>query len=226
MTATGLQEDVDSFWKIVATRLRAARRVSGMNQPQVAARVGQKGMTQISLWETGERPPKLTDMVMMAKLYGVPMDFLCGLSNDPLADAPENNQGFLANMITKAIHNQHMSWVQATSQSVATQIKNHGQDRSDLVQASRLLSDVVKAYARLKELNPDFEDQVRGASKLELELARLSDLIKGAERRIEDERRQCEIIEREVGIATGEFERNAARETEQTVNQMMLDITN
>lgn len=226
MTATNTLEDVSSLGKTIAVRLRAARRVSGMNQPQVAAAVGQKTMTQISLWETGERQPKLSDLVMMARLYGVPMDFLCGLSNDPLADAPENNQGFLANMITKAIHNQHMSWVQATSQSVAAQIKNHGQDRSDLVQASRLLSDVVKAYSRLKELNPDFEDQVRGASKLELELARLSDLIKGAERRIEDERRQCEIIEREVGIATGEFERNAARETEQTVNQMMLDITN
>ena len=225
MFATNLQEDVDSLWKVIATRLCAARRVSGMKQPQVAAAVGQKNMTQVSLWESGERRPKLVDLIMMAKLYGVPMDFLCGLSNDPLADAPENNQGFLANMITKAIQHNHMSWVQATSQSVAATIKNHGQDRSDLVQAGKILSDVFKAYNRIKELNPEFEDEIRGASKFEAELARLYNLIMSAERRIDDERRQCEIIDREVGIASGEFERNAQRDAEATVNQMMLDIS-
>jgi len=225
MTATILQEDVDSLWKVIATRLCAARRVSGMKQPQVAAAVGQKNMTQVSLWESGERRPKLADLIMMAKLYGVPMDFLCGLSNDPLADAPENNQGFLANMITKAIQTNHMSWVQATSQSVAATIKNHGQDRSDLVQAGKILNDLFKAYNRIKELNPEFDDEVRGASKFESELARLYDLIRVAEHRIDEERRQCEIIDREVGIASGEFERNAQRDAAATVNQMMLDIS-
>lgn len=225
MTATILQEDVDSLWKIIATRLCAARRVSGMKQPQVAAAVGQKNMTQVSLWESGERRPKLADLIMMAKLYGVPMDFLCGLSNDPLADAPENNQGFLANMISKAIQHNHMSWVQATSQSVAATIRNHGQDRGDLVQAGRLLNDMSKAYARMKELNPGFDDDIRAASTFEAAMSRLYDLIRAAEHRIDDERRQCEIIDREVGIASGEFERNAQRDAESTVNQMMLDIS-
>lgn len=226
MTAVAAAEDLDSLKKTIGTRLKAARRASGMNQPQVAAKVGQKNMTQVSLWETAERMPKLTDLIMMAKLYAVPLDFLVGLSNDPLADREENNQGFLANLVGAAIQRSHLSWLAATTESVAATIKNHGQDRADLLKAGQILRDIAKAYARLKELNPSFDDEIRGLSKLELELANLQALVRGAEERIDREVRQCEIIDREVKIASGEFDRKALADAQATAQQMMFDITN
>lgn len=217
-------EDLDSLGKIIATRLCAARRVSGLKQHQVAEIVGQKNMTQVSLWESGERMPKLTDLIVMARTYGVPMDFLCGLSDDPLADGQENNQGFLTNMISKAIHNNHLSWVQSTAQSVAVAIKSHSQDRIDLKTLGTMLRDVNKAYSRIKELNPSFDDDIRGAATLEAALARVGTLVSDANGRIEEQFRQCEIIERELDIADGEFQRRSQQETSVSVNQLMLDI--
>lgn len=226
MIAASTNEDLESLGKIIATRLCAARRVSGLKQHQVAEIVGQKNMTQVSLWESGDRLPKLTDLIMMAKTYGTPMDFLCGLSDDPLADGQENNQGFLTNMISSAIHKNHLSWVQSTAQSVAVAIKAHSLDRLDIQKAATILRDVSKAYARVKELNPTFEDEIRGASTLEVALQRLGQVVADASNRIDDQYRQCEIIEREMGIAGVEFDRKAHADTNVSVTQMMLDISN
>jgi transcriptional regulator with XRE-family HTH domain len=224
MAVNGFTEDVASLAKTVAVRLCAARRVSGLKQHQVAERVGQKNMTQVSLWESGDRLPKLTDVILMARTYGVPMDFLCGLSDDPLADQQENNQGFLTNMISSAIQKNHLSWVQSTAQSVAVAINAHSQDRQDLQKLGPMLRDARKAYARIKQLNPDYDDEIRGASTFEAALARLEDVVTESTARIDEQFRQCDIIEREMEIAGGEFQRRSERDTNVSVSQMMLDI--
>lgn len=224
MTASNLTESPESLSETIAKRLRAARRASGMKQPEVANLVGQKGMTQVSLWEAGKRLPKLEDLINMARIYGVPMDFLCGLSDDPLADREENNQGFLANLISSAIQKNHLSWLNATSQSVAIAIKSQSQDRHDLGKIASRLLEVLRAYERVKELNPGFDEDIRGASNLEDALGKLKDLVSTSTDRINREIRQCEIIEREMEIADSEFATRAKSESITTVAQMMLDI--
>lgn len=211
-------------FKIIATRLLAARRVSGLNQLQVAQQIGQKNMTQVSLWESGDRLPKLMDLIRMSEIYKVPMDFICGLSDDPLADAQENRQGFLANLIGEAINKSHFSWLKATAESVAVTIDGHSHDRADLHKIGGKLTTLRKAFARLKELNPGFEEDMRGSASLTSAMEQLEEVIESAAARLDRERRQCQIIDEELQVANGDFERRASRESTVSVTQTLLDL--
>ena len=210
---------------VIAKRLRAARRHSGLKQPEVAVAVKQKGLTQISLWESGERQPKLIDLIRLSRLYAVPLDFICGLSDDPIADATENNQGFLVNTISSSIHGHYTQFVAGMAQAVAIAVESNGRDRIDLKAIAQELKALKASYARMKELNPDFDDDVRGGSKVEQSIVNLSKIIEGASERIEREIRQCESVEREMRIAETEFERSqVSRSVSSSLAQMSLDI--
>lgn len=218
------ENSTEERYKVIATRLLSARRVSGLNQIQVAQQLGQKNMTQVSLWETGERLPKLTDLIRMSQIYSVPMDFICGLSDDPLADAQENRQGFLANLIGEAISKNHLSWLKATAESVAITIDGHSQDRADLQKIGNDLGLLRKAYARLKELNPEFEEDMRGGATFVKAIETFEETIAAAAGRLDRERRQCETIDQELSIASGAFERRVARDATVSVTQNLLDL--
>jgi transcriptional regulator with XRE-family HTH domain len=219
------EEDKDQRYRTIATRLAAARRASGMNQLQVAQKIGQKNMTQVSLWESGDRLPKLFDLIDMSQIYAVPLDFICGLSNDAIADAPENNQSFLANMVTQAIMNSHTSWLTTTAKSISTTINGRGQDRSDLREAGNALSDLRKAFNRFVELNPAFEEDMAGGASLTMRLNDLEKLLNAANTRIADELNQRELFDREISLADGQFSNRMYQDVQVSVNQQLLDLT-
>lgn len=218
------EEDNGERYRIIATRLSAARRASGMNQIQVAQRIGQKNMTQVSLWESGDRLPKLFDLIRMAQIYAVPMDFICGLSDDAIADAPENNQAFLANMISQAITTNHMSWLTTTAKSIATTINGRGQDRIDLRDAGKALGELRTALNRFIELNPAFEEDMAGSASVINRFEKLEKVVNSANTRIESELNQRDMIDREISLADGEFARRMGRDVNESVNQQLLDL--
>lgn len=224
MQHTEIKED--EVYRTIATRLKAARRHSGLKQPDVAAKVGQKGLTQISLWENGERQPKLIDLIRLARLYASPLDFLCGLSDDPIADSAENNQGFLVNTISASIHSHYAEFLAKMSHATAVAVESNGRDRIDLRTIGQEMKALKASYARMKELNPDFDDEIRGGSKVEASIAKIGAIIEGAFERIEREIRQCEAIEREIKIADAEFEREVQCSVSKSLssNQLSLEI--
>ncbi|SER37196.1 MULTISPECIES: helix-turn-helix domain-containing protein [Pseudomonas] len=222
---TGTVEiDIQVNLQQIGPRITAARRAAGLNQIHVAVAVGQKNPTQVSLWESGERLPKMEDMIAMSKLFAVPLDYLVGLSDDPLADPTENNQAFLMRMIATSIADAHKSWADGLSEQVAITLQGQSQDRSDIQKMAVILKDFCKAFARIKELNPGFVDDMRGSDNVQTAVNRMTEVITQADERIARERKRCEIIDKELGLATGDYDRRMRTSVTQNVRQMVLEM--
>lgn len=61
-------------------RLRELRVEKGIGQEKLAADLA-VGNGTISLWENGLREPKLSNLVLLAKYFGVTIDYLVGLED-------------------------------------------------------------------------------------------------------------------------------------------------
>ena len=65
---------------VFAERLKELRIEKNLGQEKLAADLGlSHGI--ISLWENGLREPKLSNLVLLAKYFGVSIDYLAGLEN-------------------------------------------------------------------------------------------------------------------------------------------------
>lgn len=60
-----------------ALRLKALRRESGLTQTELAEKIGST-RSCISNWENGSRFPEISYVQSMARVYGVPIDYLYG----------------------------------------------------------------------------------------------------------------------------------------------------
>ena len=65
---------------LFSERLKELRIERGLGQVELAAALNlSKGI--ISLWENGLREPKLSSLVLLARFFGVSIDYLAGLEN-------------------------------------------------------------------------------------------------------------------------------------------------
>lgn len=65
---------------IFCEKLKELRMERGIGQVELAKELNvSKGI--ISLWENGLREPKLSNLVALAKFFGVSIDYLVGLEN-------------------------------------------------------------------------------------------------------------------------------------------------
>lgn len=61
-------------------RLKELREDKGVGQIELSKELGvSKGI--ISLWENGLREPKLSNLIVISKYFGVSIDFLAGLED-------------------------------------------------------------------------------------------------------------------------------------------------
>ena len=65
---------------IFAERLKELRLEKEIPQEKLAADLG-VGNGTISLWETGKREPKLSNLILIAEYFGVTIDYLAGLED-------------------------------------------------------------------------------------------------------------------------------------------------
>jgi transcriptional regulator with XRE-family HTH domain len=70
----------------VAARFKQARELNGWGQREAAARMGYENGTQLSLIEAGRRNTPLAVFCVASAVYGVSVDFLLGLSDEPERD--------------------------------------------------------------------------------------------------------------------------------------------
>jgi len=189
----------EALAKIVGKRLRASRRAAGVSQAQAADRLSQKGITQISLAEDGQRLPTLLDMLKYADLYAVPLDFLLGRIDDPIAEADEQGQGIVVRAVAHSIGELFGKFTTAVAAHVSVSVSNHRHDRYDLLDAIQAAEEAELALARVRELNPEFED-LRNGARLEASLRRLSSIGKRAATRIRVERTQMDMIDKTLEL--------------------------
>ena len=65
----------------LGARIRSARTVAGLSQPELARRVGTT-QSQIWAWEAEQKMPRLDSLALVATELGVSADWLLGLVED------------------------------------------------------------------------------------------------------------------------------------------------
>ena len=63
-----------------SNRLRELRKEAGLSQDQLAKKVGLTH-TAIGLWEQGKRVPNLDAVILLAKFFGVSLDYIAGVQD-------------------------------------------------------------------------------------------------------------------------------------------------
>lgn len=197
----------DNLARTIGKRLRAARIAAQMPASLAAEQLGYRGQTQVSLAEKGERIPPLPVLMSYAKLYVVPLDFLCGLIDDPIADATETNQGVIANAISEAMREQFTRLVKSVSEQASVTIAGYNQDRRDLQATCTIAQQAKAALERVRELNPEFDDDWRGTARLVMHLDGLAKVGEQAAQRLKHEKRMRELAA--CSISTGEMTKSA-----------------
>lgn len=150
--------------KKVKQRLTAARLLNEWTQTEAAERLGYKNSTQVSLWEkAGDRMPPPMQMLRIAQVYRVSLDYLWGLSESPERDPQAAHQYYLMDA-QKEISSQLMRDITDLMQAIA---KTGG----PTVECSLLITGegerAVAAFKRFLELNREgFEDMRGGAALL------------------------------------------------------------
>lgn len=184
--------------KLLGKRLRAARKAAVMTEMDACRIVGQKEQTQVSLWENGERMPTIQSIMKLADAYAVPIDWLLGRTDDPIADPLETNQGVIVHAISSNMRGSFDTLCAAIAQQAAVTLEGYSVDRRELKEMCVMAVEALSALRRIIELNPEFEEEWRGSASLNRVLVQMA--AKGDEfgRRIESERLQVEVIDREI----------------------------
>ncbi|MFI8688879.1 helix-turn-helix domain-containing protein [Stutzerimonas kunmingensis] len=193
--------DTDSLARTIGVRLRAARLAAKMPATSVAERLGYQGQTQVSLAESGGRIPPLPILMAYADLYVVPLDFLCGRMDDPIADSAETNQGVIVNVLAEAMQEQFSRLVNSVAEQASVTIAGYNQDRRDLQMACSAAMRVRTALKRVRELSPEFDDDWRGTATLVRELENLATLAVSTHDRLARERRMRETVDQELSLS-------------------------
>lgn len=151
---------------IVGTKLRRARRSAGFNESAAAIALSQEGMTMVSLYENGHRPPSLINLRLLAQLYGVTTDYLLDMHDDILAMPEEGNQAVLRGIISTSLNLHFHQFTDSLARRNAVMIEALSLDRALLSDLAVLATDLVSALNVFKTHAPNF-DEIRGGAKLD-----------------------------------------------------------
>jgi transcriptional regulator with XRE-family HTH domain len=164
-------KDVPRQKEMMRERMISARVMNGMTAVEAATRLGYKNSTQLSEIENGGRkvPNDWQFLLNMSRVYSVSVDYLLGLSPNPERDpvAAENFamlRGF-----------EHL--LEAQAAAMTTAFVRFGAERNaariDLQSIVGAAEAVSASLQRLRELNPSFDDEMRGSSSLVSKVERL-----------------------------------------------------
>lgn len=190
----------DALKAILGRRLRAARLSARVSEEQAASAIGHKSVTQISLAESGDRLLPTIYLIKLADMYGVSLDYLMGRIDDPVADQIETNQGAITRSISVTIESTFQKFVESLSCHATATILTNQEDRKDVDAILEKTSELKAAYERMKQINPDFDEDIRGAARLEAAIFAITCTVQQVEARRDEEKRQMNIRGKELEI--------------------------
>ena len=68
-----------SIAKIFAENLRGLRESKNLTQAQLSERLNYKSRTVVTNWESGRIVPDIENLIVLAKFFGVTIDYLVGI---------------------------------------------------------------------------------------------------------------------------------------------------
>lgn len=192
------KEAQERLKKTVGTRAKAARIAAALRLDDARIATGQKGITQLSLIESGERLPPLVLLIQLADLYCVPLDYLVGRNDDPIAEPIENNQGMIMNAVMNSITGCIGIMGKAVGEYTSIAVAGQRKDRTDLLTVCELLADLEAAFNRVKLLNPEFEEDWRGSANLEAAIEKVTAVAERVHGRMQYEQKLRDGVEKTI----------------------------
>jgi len=150
--------------KAIGSRMREARELAGYSQIKAAKLLGYRNSSRLNKIENGTdvSTVSLDIIIKGATLYDVSTDFLLVLSNDWERDAKLSQSRDIASYLMQVWTTHHERDINA--------IRQLNNKLSTLSYAVTSYEDNVdectKAIKRFAELNPTFENEMRGGSRL------------------------------------------------------------
>lgn len=153
-------DENDYLRKVMSRRLKKARELNGWSQEQAAAKLGYTNSTQLSLAEKAERLLPLANIVKAAEVFGVSIDYLLGISDEPERDprAAERQAAL-----------RHVSGLmEATARTIVNAVLTHQSVAPSVTQTKRLTEKAktaIEAVEQLRASNLDvFDGELRGSA--------------------------------------------------------------
>lgn len=148
---------------IVRERCMLARQRSGYSRKEAALKMGYVNTTSVSKMESlsSSAPINLEYIMRAAEVYGVSTDYLMGGSNYPERDARCVEQ--------IAVYNSTRQFVESTTDKLMEFFISGGRHHHYRMQCEELLgalTQIIEVINRVRELNPDFDNTIRGGAKL------------------------------------------------------------
>lgn len=147
--------------RAIGRRLREAREINGMTLTDAAQALGYTQPVHLSYWETGTRMAPFERLIQLAKLYGTTMDFLCGLQDDSDRDPAAATSRAVAGLVSASVDKIVRSLTQHNVELVRGMLPGSGEAQ----RMAGLALEASKALTRMRELNPGFDERLRGGAQ-------------------------------------------------------------
>jgi transcriptional regulator with XRE-family HTH domain len=150
--------------KAIGVRMREAREIAGLTQIKAAKELGYRNSSRLNKIECGTYSLNISVdiIVASAKLYDVSTDFLLLLSNDWERDAKLSQSRDIFNFLSETWASHHIRDINAIKE-----LNNRVSVLSHSVQVyDEKIKDCNFAIKRFGELNPTFETEMLGGSRL------------------------------------------------------------
>lgn len=154
--------DTQELREMIGSRIRAAREFGAVSQTDFAQWIGHRKSTQPSLWEKGARLPPVHELPNIARVLGVSIDFLMGLTEEPEPDQRTARRVQVVSQVRAA--------VEAMADVLADQLLHEAGAVDGLVRSVGLVTKVerlVSAVGAVRASNADaFDEVLRGGATL------------------------------------------------------------
>lgn len=155
--------------KTIGARLRAARLLAGVSEDEVAVALGYKNATQVCIAEKGNgRIPPATAMLAYAELYGCSIDYLFGRLDDPKSNPITLQKEITGRNLTEFFGHPMLVAAEVMCEMLEKPMIEH--QVADLKAARRHVErsmELEAAWRRMRELNPGFDEAIRGAARMQ-----------------------------------------------------------
>lgn len=148
--------------------MRESRLVADMSLPEAAAalRLGEIG--QLTDIESGASLPSFESAIRAAEVYGTTIDYLGGLTEDGDRDSSAALQRYVASRLTAELQRLTRGTIAAHVETIRALHPTAAEGR----RVAREVIAVARSLAKLREMNPEFNSELRGGASLVARMGR------------------------------------------------------
>ncbi|QFY42980.1 helix-turn-helix transcriptional regulator [Candidatus Methylospira mobilis] len=200
-----IKEERRELVRTFGERMRAARELCNLTQSEAARRLGYGNSSKLAKIENSSDTNSIPFLLIRraAKVYEVSADYLLGAADDWETDARMTQERATSAWLMDAWENTRRRDLE-TLRKLHDKFSNMERCIVAMVAAGH---DAEQAILRFSELNPTFEDEMRGGAKLITAIGDISDITRYAEEVMRRFRIEC-IATKQTDMFNSSWQQN------------------